>query len=202
MYSVTTSRPFWDSVVILPLIYCLYFHFDGQSHLGEKVQHFTACACKKRKLVLVSLLLLHRSCTLGKSLVICTRMVQTGWTWHMSNSASALLWASCYKTRSTDVSLFSSIGQSVFKWHCCWSDQKCVLSVYLIGPTQSPLHTSWNRLSPHPTQVNLYYYQNFYRTVAVIQGGKRSWIPSGTTHRHGPKFPVRELLQMTGPCTK
>lgn len=93
---------------------------------------------------------------------------------------------------------FSSTGQSVFKWHCCWSDQKCVLSVYLIGLTQSPLHTSWNRLSPHPTQVILHYYRNFYWTVAVIKGGKRSWIPSWTTHRHNPKFPIRESLQMTG----
>lgn len=100
----------------------------------------------QRKPVLVSLVLLHRSCPLGTSLVICTWLVQVGWTatWHTSDSTSALLWASCYRTRSTDVSLLSSIGQSVFKWHCCWSDQKCLLLVYLIGSTRS-------RQTSHPT---------------------------------------------------
>lgn len=156
----------------------------------------------KRKLVLVSLLLVHRSCTLAKSLVICTRFIQMGWTatWHTSNSTSALLWASCYKTRSTDISLLSSIGQTVFKWYCCWSDQKYLLFVYLDRlDSVSSTHflEEQDRLFP-PSKIALYYYLNLYRTAEPIQDGKRSWIPSWTTHRHGPKFPIRESLQMTG----
>lgn len=199
MYSVTTSKLFWDSVVIFPLISCLYFHFDGQSHLGEKVQHFIACACKKKKLVLVSLLWLHSNTYTwevhGNLHSAGTNgMNLTPEQLSLSPALSFLL-----QTISTDVSLWSSAQQvSLSSSGCCWSDQKCVLPVYLIGSTQSPLHASWNRLFPHSTQVNVHYYQSFYWTAAVIQGGKRSWVPSWTTHRHSPKFPIRKSLQMTG----
>lgn len=154
----------------------------------------------KRKPVLASLLLFHRSCTLGKSLVIGTWLVQMGWTatWHTSNSISALLWASCYKTRRTDLGLFSRSVCLQVALQLKWPEMSLFsLSDRLNWVSSTYFLEEQDRLFLFP-KIAVYYYLNFHKTVEVIQDGKRSWIPTWKTRMHGPKLPIRESLQMTG----